>query len=269
MPYAPNPTGERRRILEAFDRALDREVHNLSRRPDLVWQQLANRLAWEEDPIPRVLNALARRSSITAGPWFRMRTAPPESGALIRTLVGHIDAVRSCAISPKDGTIVSASDDGTLKLWRAETGEEIRTLYGHTGLVNGCAVSPDGAYVISAGSDATLRIWVAETGEEIQTLRGHTGSVDGCAVSPDGALIVSAGSDATLRIWDTATGKERRTLRGHAGSVTACVVSPDGSFEPPARRGLARAGRGVPDAVLRFAASSEPVLRRAAAATRR
>ena len=34
--------------LTAFDRALEREAHNLMGRPDLLWQQLHNRLQWEE-----------------------------------------------------------------------------------------------------------------------------------------------------------------------------------------------------------------------------
>ena len=52
--------------------------------------------------------------------------------ALIRTLRGHTNSVRGCAISPAGDYIVSASLDETLKVWDARTGEERRMLRGHT-----------------------------------------------------------------------------------------------------------------------------------------
>jgi hypothetical protein len=60
---------ERQATLEAFARAIDHEAHVLSVRPDLVWQQLYNRLQWEEDPIPDLLPSRG---------WpFLIPTAPP------------------------------------------------------------------------------------------------------------------------------------------------------------------------------------------------
>jgi hypothetical protein len=46
---------ERQATLEAFARAIDHEAHVLSERPDLLWQQLYNRLQWEEEPALGVL----------------------------------------------------------------------------------------------------------------------------------------------------------------------------------------------------------------------
>ena len=80
--------------------------------------------------------------------WHMLPDLPDP--ALIRTLSGHTGYVWGCAISPAGDTIVSASDDGTLKVWDAHTGEERRTLRGHTGMVRGCAISPAGDYIVSA-----------------------------------------------------------------------------------------------------------------------
>src|SRR3989304_821556 len=91
---------ERRATLEAFARALDREAHNLRRWPHLTWQQFYNRLQWEEEPVPRVLEPeLTRRSAPGAAPWLHTRTPFREARALIRTLAGHTDWVRGCAVS--------------------------------------------------------------------------------------------------------------------------------------------------------------------------
>jgi WD40 repeat protein len=51
-----------------------------------------------------------------------------ESEALIRTLTGHSEPVRACAISPAGSLIVSASTDKTVKVWDAAIGAERLTL---------------------------------------------------------------------------------------------------------------------------------------------
>ena len=43
--------------VRAMANALARETHVLWRRPDLVWQQLHNRLQWLEDPLESLITA--------------------------------------------------------------------------------------------------------------------------------------------------------------------------------------------------------------------
>ena len=141
-------------VLVAFRRALARELHVLSHQPGLLWQQLHNRLQWEDEPVRAVLAPeFERRSAPGATPWIRIRARSRESEALIRTLGGHIWVAGACAFSPDGTRVVSASMDETLKLWDAETGEELRTFQGHTNTVCACAFNPDGARVISASMD--------------------------------------------------------------------------------------------------------------------
>jgi len=202
-----------RAALEAFARALRREVHNLLHRPELLWQQFYNRLQWEDEPVPQLMALeLALRSVLGATPWLKRKTPFRESKALIRTLSGHTSYVRTCAVSPDGSFVVSASVDKTLKIWDAKTGRERATLEGHTREVFVCAVSPDGSFVVSASNDKTLKIWDAKTGQERATLRGHTDRVSACAVSPDGSFVVSASNDQTLKLWDTKTGQERANI---------------------------------------------------------
>jgi len=92
------------------------------------------------------------------------------SGAERRTLTGHTDSVRGCAVCPDGSWIVSASSDDTLRIWDAASGAERATLTGHTGSVTGCAVSPDGTWIVSASADQTLKLWDAASGAELATL---------------------------------------------------------------------------------------------------
>ncbi|MFQ6030733.1 MAG: WD40 repeat domain-containing protein, partial [Dehalococcoidia bacterium] len=50
----------------------------------------------------------------------------------ILTLSGHSDYVFGVAVSPDGRQVVSASRDGTLKVWDLATGREQRTLTGHS-----------------------------------------------------------------------------------------------------------------------------------------
>ena len=150
--------------------------------------------------------------------------------ALVRTLRGHTDWVRGCAVSADGATIVSASNDQTLKVWDGRSGAERFTLSGHAGPVWGCAVSLDEATIVSASDDGTLKVLDGRSGAERFTLSGHADRVWGCAVSADGATIVSASDDQTLKVWDGRSGAERFTLSGHLGGVSGCAVSADGAM---------------------------------------
>jgi WD40 repeat protein len=111
------------------------------------------------------------------------------------------------AVSADGRRVVSASRDGTLKVWDLETVCELCTLKGHSDAVMGVAVSPDGRRAVSASSDTTLKVWDMETGRELRTLQGHVSWIRGVAVSPDGRRAVSASWDNTLKVWDLETGE--------------------------------------------------------------
>ena len=218
-------------VLKAFSRAFRREAHVLTQYPDLLWQQLYNRLQWEGEEVRHAISRdLAKRNVSGAKTWMRLSTPFRESKALVRVLAGHKGMIQGCAFSPDGQWIVSASEDKTLKIWETATGIERTTLIGHTSKVMACVVSSDGQLIVSASDDQTLKIWDATTGKERATLIGHTKGVRACSISSDGELIVSASDDETIKLWDTATGAERATFTGHTDVVTDCTFSPDGRW---------------------------------------
>ncbi|WP_437978630.1 TIR domain-containing protein [Sorangium sp. So ce295] len=215
--------------LDLLYRAVRAESHWLRESPEALPELVYNRLrsaGWEAHRIamavrfPRGLPKLRLRHPV------RMWTGEE------RTLSGHADWVNACAISPDAQRIVSASDDGTLKVWELSTGRLLSTLQGHAKGVNkgvkSCALSPDGQRVVSASGDGTLKVWELSTGRLLSTLQGHVHGVSDCAISPDGQRVVSAAADWTLKVWDLATGQPLATLQGHAMGVRSCAISPDG-----------------------------------------
>jgi WD40 repeat protein len=135
----------------------------------------------------------------------------PKEDVEIVIQTGHSGDVNSVAISPDGQTIVSASEDNTVRIWDEETGKEIRRSEGHTGNVYSVAISPDGQTIVSGSSDHTIRIWDKATGQTIQRLQGHTIGVNSVAISPDGQTIVSGSNDG-IKIWDSKKGKLVATL---------------------------------------------------------
>jgi WD40 repeat protein len=174
--------------------------------------------------------------------------------AQISVLSGHSDFVRSAGYSPDGTRIVTASDDGTARIWNSRTGAELAVLAGHTNRVGSAAYSPDGRYLVTASSDKTARIWDARTGAPLAVLSGHTDALYSAAYSPDGTRIVTASNDKTARIWDARAGAQLAVLSGHDDRVQSAAFSPDGtrivtaSWDKTARIWDARTG--APLAVL-------------------
>src|SRR5258707_9377264 len=70
----------------------------------------------------------------------------------------HNHVVESLAFSPDGKYLVTASDDGIVKVWDAPTGRDLRTYRGHKDKVSTVAVSSDNKTVASAGSERTGRL---------------------------------------------------------------------------------------------------------------
>jgi WD40 repeat protein len=80
---------------------------------------------------------------------------------------GYGEPVSAVAVTPDGGRAVSASWDGTVRVWDLATGRTLRALHEHTNLVRAVAVTPDGYRAVSASEDGTLRIWDLEKGDAL------------------------------------------------------------------------------------------------------
>jgi WD40 repeat protein len=148
----------------------------------------------------------------------------------IKTFLGHSVYVSSVVFSPDGKTVLSGSDDATIKLWDIATGQCLKTFTGHKKWLHSVAFSPDGLTALSGSSDKTLKLWDIATGKCIKTFTGpgHTAYVTSVAFSPDGKTVLSGSGDNTLKLWDIATGQCIEIFSGHSSDVTSVAFSPDG-----------------------------------------
>ena len=96
--------------------------------------------------------------------------------------------------------VVTASRDGTGRLWDAANGAELACLH-HDDEVWGAAFSADGARVVTASGDKTARVWDAASATQLARLP-HDDLVMSATFSPDGA-------QARDRLGKTRTGVGR------------------------------------------------------------
>uniref|UniRef100_A0A3P9K071 Striatin 4 n=1 Tax=Oryzias latipes TaxID=8090 RepID=A0A3P9K071_ORYLA len=140
------------------------------------------------------------------------------------TLRSHFDAIRALTFHPNQAVLLTASEDGTLKLWNLNKAmhskknaaldvEPIYTFRAHCGPVLSLTMSEDGESCYSGGLDGTVRCWKMpdlnvdpydnyDPSIESSVLTGHEDSVWGLTYSTANHRLATCSADATIRIWD-------------------------------------------------------------------
>ncbi|MEU7477492.1 hypothetical protein AB0A63_15995 [Lentzea sp. NPDC042327] len=91
-------------------------------------------------------------------------------------LRGHRDQINVVAWSPDGGSLLTASDDHTARLWDTTTGGQRTALIGHSSAVTAALWLPDDV-IVTGSSDRTVRFWdIAD---------GRTHPMTGSAVTGD------------------------------------------------------------------------------------
>mmetsp|Transcript_16372 Transcript_16372/g.33463 ORF Transcript_16372/g.33463 Transcript_16372/m.33463 type:complete len:593 (+) Transcript_16372:61-1839(+) len=84
--------------------------------------------------------------------------------------------------------IVTASKDGTCKIWNVRTKQSLVTLSGHTDSIEAVKWGGEG-FIYTASRDRTIKVWTAKEGDVlgklVRTLKGHGHRVNTLALSSD------------------------------------------------------------------------------------
>ncbi len=147
---------------------------------------------------------------------------------LLKTLSGHEADVHAVAITANGATLVSSSDDKTVRVWNANSAQTLHVLRGHERQISTVTLSPDGRFIASGSRDQTIRVWNLKAGNEAGVLRGHLGAVMSVQFSPNGRLLASASYDRSVRLWDMKTMTPLTVLTGHTARAFSVAFSPNG-----------------------------------------
>ncbi|XP_062511569.1 methylosome protein WDR77-like isoform X2 [Corticium candelabrum] len=174
--------------------------------------KLAAKLS-QHDDIVQTISVNANGHSIVSGGWdSKIKVWNTEKECCQRSLSGHLDTVYAVACSPSNPHIfVSASEDGSTKLWDIRDKSEVRSVFS-TGLhgvgVRSAAWQPGDNQRIAVG-DARGRVVFLEIGKNcsnvITEFDIQRDAVNRLAFSPhERSWLASASNDGTVVVMNLA-----------------------------------------------------------------
>ncbi len=102
------------------------------------------------------------------------------------SLSRHDANLITASFSPDGQWVVTASEDGTARVWEMATGKAVGQPLRHNGVIKSVAFSPDGKRVVTASADGTARVWEAATGKAVGEPLRHDGVVSSAALTLTG-----------------------------------------------------------------------------------
>ena len=145
-----------------------------------------------------------------------------------RFLSGHQAGVNDLAFTD-DGELISASTDGTLRIWDVATGSEKQQLLSHGFGINELVFNRAKGWIAYGAVDGVTRVIDAVTAEPIADFTLERRPILAMALSPDGSTLAVGDGEGYIMIIDTEEWRIARDFRATLrGPVWALAFSPDG-----------------------------------------
>ncbi|HEY1817954.1 MAG TPA: protein kinase [Kofleriaceae bacterium] len=150
----------------------------------------------------------------------------------VRELRGHTDAIYTAEFTRDGHELLTASDDGTARVWDLSDGSSTELL-GHDDDVVHARLSPDERFAVTASLDGSLRVWpIARDDAKIYV---ESSGIESLELAADHAIV---STKASVSSWDLVTGTRQplatwSTSLGAATSafgMTSALASPDGEL---------------------------------------
>lgn len=151
------------------------------------------------------------------------------SGRLLAALQGHTKTVLHCRFVGDGSTLITSSEDTTIRVWKWQSGE-CKVLQGHREQIRCFSLlssAPADTRLLSWSFDGTIKVWDMESGEKLQDIDAHRGAILSGHVSPDGRFFATTSADKTAKLWDCESWQCVHTLSGHQDCVRSCRFSWD------------------------------------------
>ncbi|VDP07561.1 unnamed protein product [Soboliphyme baturini] len=166
-----------------------------------------------------------------------------DKSVLSETFRGHSDAVWSVAFHSSDNRLISASADGTVKIWEPSVAQPLLKTYvpdNHEGSGVPTSVdfmSTDPQQAVAAYTSGSAFIYDLETGRTVLSFdtgvdeKNTTAAAINCILShPTLPMTITAHNDKTIRFFDNCTGKIIDLMNAHLDAVTCLSVDPNGLY---------------------------------------
>ncbi len=144
---------------------------------------------------------------------------------LVNTFEGHTRSV-SCLEICNNQTLISGSNDCTIKCWQIHDAMCSLTLRGHEGSVHGICLLKSCGYLLSISFDDTMRLWDLDLGICIRIISNLTCAYLCVAQSLNNGHLFFGTNLKTIQIWDMDNRENllTKSLIGHEGFVSVVEV---------------------------------------------
>ena len=152
------------------------------------------------------------------------------SRAILKTWTEHKQPVWTTKFSPTDlTTIMSASDDRTVKLWDLPNQESQTTFVGHTDYVRSGVFLPGtmSNMIVTGSYDETVRLWDPRVPNKSAMIFKHAAPVEAVLAMPSGTQVLAA-ADNQISVLDLVAGKPIQILKNHQKTVTSLCLASNG-----------------------------------------
>src|SRR5690606_5483143 len=113
----------------------------------------------------------------------------------------HRNKVNSVDFSPDSRTVLTASSDGTARLWDTRTGQQVKELLTSDYTINLARFSADGRWIATT-DDYSIQRWDAQSGKPVGEPMEQDSRIQSMQISPDGRFAMTFTEYDMVRIWD-------------------------------------------------------------------
>lgn len=161
----------------------------------------------------------------------KMQVFDVNSRAILKTWTTHKQPVWATKFSPTElTTLLSASDDKTVRLWDLPSNEPVTTFVGHNDYVR-CANFMPGTtsnMIISGSYDSTVKLWDPRTGSSTAAMTfKHAAPVEDVLSLPSGTTVLAA-AENSVSVLDLVAARPLHMITNHQKTVTSLSLASNG-----------------------------------------
>lgn len=153
------------------------------------------------------------------------------SRAILKTWEEHKQPVWTTKFSPTElTTLMSASDDRTVRLWDLPSQASTMTFTGHTDYVRSGSFMPGtmSNLIVTGSYDETVRLWDPRVPNKAAMVFKHAAPVEAVLPMPSGTTVL-ASAENQISILDLVAGKPLQLLKNHQKTVTSLCLASNGT----------------------------------------